>query len=281
MKNPFAHPQPATASFLPEDYVARQAELRANLLSLVLFAVVMFGVVAAFFFTNRRWIQVRDEQQAINVLYTQEARRIEQLKMLEAQKASMLRKAEVTTALIERVPRSVLLAELITRMPEDITLLELQLKSQRVTPPATTSRTVANKPARVRTLSEALRSRSAGAGEGTDATEAVEVIPPQFTHTLVLVGVGRANSDIADYVTALKACPLLEQVELQFIRETVINKLALRRFEIVAKLRSDADGRRIEAPERLRLAEPGDLADRVAPPPSQLTTAPSPRRPEE
>ena len=37
------------SSFLPEDYVTERAERRSSLISVVLFVVVMFGVVAAFF----------------------------------------------------------------------------------------------------------------------------------------------------------------------------------------------------------------------------------------
>src|SRR6185436_1057254 len=131
MWKPFVKADQQGSSFLPQDYVARKAEMRANLICLGLFGVVMFCVVAAFFVTNRQWLQVRRNQQAITTQYTQEAIKIEQLKQLEKQKNEMMEKAEITTALIEHVPRSILLAELITRMPDDITLLELTLVSKR------------------------------------------------------------------------------------------------------------------------------------------------------
>src|SRR5262245_51862205 len=132
MRNPFARTDAGNSSFLPQDYVARKAELRANLLCLALFGVVMFGVIAAFFVTNRQWLQVRQAQQTITTQYSQEAAKIEQLNRLENQKAEMMEKAEITTALIEKVPRSTLLSELITRMPEEITLLEFSLVSKRI-----------------------------------------------------------------------------------------------------------------------------------------------------
>src|ERR1043165_4975506 len=135
MWKPFVRPDQQGASFLPQDYVARKAEMRANLICLSLFGVVMFCVVAAFFVTNRQWLQVRKSQATITAQYTQEAAKIEQLKLLEKEKGEMMDKAEITTALIERVPRSVLMSELITRMPDDITLLELSLISKRVKEP--------------------------------------------------------------------------------------------------------------------------------------------------
>ena len=41
------------ASFLPDDYLAHQAEKRTNVISLTLFVVVMFAVFGAFLVTNR------------------------------------------------------------------------------------------------------------------------------------------------------------------------------------------------------------------------------------
>ena len=75
------------------------------------------------------------QQQAINARYTQAAKDIEQLKQLEDQKQQMLGKAELTTSLIEKAPRSLLMAELVNRMPENLTLLELELASKKVEAP--------------------------------------------------------------------------------------------------------------------------------------------------
>lgn len=258
MKNPFLRPDSAGGSFLPQDYVARKSELRANLLCLGLFGVVMFGVVAAFFVTNRQWLQVRRTQNAITVQYSQEASKIELLKRLESQKADMMEKAEITTALIEKVPRSILMAELITRMPEDITLLELELSSKRVKDAAPKNDKAASGPA-VRNLSgkgpQVSASKSATAKSSSPA-EPEKVPPPKFEYTLKLTGVARVNNNVPDYLQGLKACTLLENVDLRYIKETTIDKLELRKFEIEAAIRKDADGRGIEPVKDLR-ASPG------------------------
>src|SRR6267142_854668 len=113
-----------TTSFLPEDYLAKKAEYRTNLISLVLFAVVV-----AFFFTNRKAQQIKEYQTTVNAEYQQAGLKIQELTQLEQQKAEMLNKAELAGALVERVPRSILLAELINRMPERLALLDFELKS--------------------------------------------------------------------------------------------------------------------------------------------------------
>ena len=255
MSNPFAPRHGDAVSFLPEDYVAKKAENRANLLCLSLFGVVMFGVVGAFFVTNRQWLSVRAEQETINKLYAEETQKIDQLKVLEDQKKEMLQKAEITTALIEKVPRSVLLAELVNRMPENITLESLNLKSKRINqaPPSTSP---LGKPvARVKTLT--------GAAPGAKAPGVVEtpaVKPPSFEYTLLLVGVATANEDVTDYVSHLAESPLLTSIELNYIEETIKNEVEMRKFEIAAVLKPDADARSIEAPATLQLggAKPAD-----------------------
>ncbi len=249
MKSPFHKHDQANASFLPQDYVARKNEMRANLICLTLFGVVMFGVVAAFFVTNRQWLQVKSQQKAVTVEYTQEGAKIEQYKRLEAQKAEMMDKAEITTALVEKVPRSKLLSEIVTRMPKDITLLEVNLISRRIkdAPPAGTG------PGQIRTLS----SKGQPAGKGPPAAPS-KISAPRFEYTLRLTGVAAVNTDVADYLQSLKACTLLDGVDLKYIKEMTIDKIDLRKFEIEAAIRKDADARGLQAVD-LRTVKTGGL----------------------
>lgn len=245
MWKPFVRPDQQGASFLPQDYVARKAEMRANLICLALFGVVMFCVIAAFFVTNRQWLQVRRSQNTITTQYTQEAIKIEQLKKLEKQKSEMMEKAEITTALIERVPRSILMAELITRMPDDITLLELTLTSKRIkdAPPPKDTKAAAPQ---VKTLSATTGKPAAAAKKPTEPPPPEKIAPPRFEYTLKMVGVARMNNNIADYIQSLKDCGLLDNTDLKYIKEITIEKLDLRKFEIEATIRKDADARGME-----------------------------------
>jgi Tfp pilus assembly protein PilN len=257
MHNPFLRQDDHSSSFLPQDYIQRKAELRANIICLSLFGVVMFGIVGAFFVTNRQWLQVRRERQAITVQYTQQAARIEQLKNLESQKAEMMAKAEVTTALIEKVPRSILMAEIVTRMPEDLALLELHLASKRVREgPAprqaqqATARAANDRNAQIRTLG----GRAGAQRPGAAAAAPERIAPPRFEYTLKIIGVARANNNIADFLAALKACSLLDDVELKYIKTSTIDRVEFRHFEIEATLRRDADGRGIDPTPEIRQA---------------------------
>lgn len=247
MVNPFKINPSGGGSFLPEDYVHRKAEVRMNFLGLGLFAVVMLGVVGAFFVTNRRWASIREQERVIGVQYEQEAQKIDQLKKLEAQRTQMMEKAEITTALIERVPRSVLMAQLITTMPKDITLIELSLKSKRLETAPKEAETAKTRKPVVKTLAK----DKAKGGKAEKEEEKPKIRPPKFEYTLTIIGVARMNNDIADYLAKLKASTLLDRVDLQYIREASMNDLTMRRFEIQAMIRPEADARHLgEAADR-------------------------------
>ncbi len=232
------------SSFMPKDYIAKKTEARANVICLTLFAIVMFCVVAAFFATNRELIKVRAEQEHVRVEYQAELDRIEDLKKLQTHKVELFEKAEITTALIERVPRSVLLAEMVQRMPENMTLLNLELKSKRIV-------TQDTGPAPAKPGAKPV-SLTGGAPGSQPAKPEPKVQAPRFEHTLRIEGVARRNSEIADYLSSLEDCEFLMNVDVASIKEAKISNIDLRRFEITAGLRPDADARSITPLKELR-----------------------------
>lgn len=269
------------SSFLPEDYVRSKGERRANLLSLSLFGVMMFAVVAAFFATNKRWMNVRSEKQSINAMYVQEAGKIDELKELEKQRDQLIKKAEVTAALVERVPRSLLFAQIVRRMPDDVKLLEMELESEEIkrAAPARAS----TRSAGVRTLSGSGGKTAAG-GKKDDKKEDEGPLVPEYRQSLTLVGVGLSNDDIADYIEALRDCAILSDVELQFIKEVKLEGVELRQFELSAQVRSDVDARGVVDPEDPNelpeVLDPSDLMPSapVFVPPSQFDEFGNPKR---
>ncbi len=249
MKSPFSRPDTG-GSFLPRDYVAGKAERRATLTLLVIFTVVMVAIVSAFMVTSQQWNEVRRQQRMIDASYAEEQVKIQQLRELEQQRAELVDKAEVTTALIDRVPRSVLLAEIVTRMPGRVTLLEVRLESKRIhaTTPPPAAGGAQGRGAGVRSISTTARTnpQNAAAPRGraaaaTDAPPRPKVEPPRFESSLTLIGVATVNNDVADFLQALKLCPLLEQADLHHIQVTIIDDIERRKFEIRARIRPDAD----------------------------------------
>lgn len=225
-------------SFLPEDYVRSRGERRANLISLSLFGVVMLCVVGAFFVTNRRWMSVRDQREIIDTLYQQQAVRIEQLKDLEEQREEMIQKAEMTTTLMELVPRSVLLAEMSRRLPGGMTVLNFELESEQVKVSKVTETKTRQSAKGVRSLSKDKKAK-----KGEKKAEAPE--PPRYRQTITLEGVARRNDDIAEYLARLKDSELFETVELSFIKEAKVDDAQLRKFELVATISEETDAREL------------------------------------
>lgn len=241
--NPFLRQNndaPNNASFLPEDYIERQSSSRANALVLSLFSIVMVGVIAAFFVTTRRWETVRNQQSQVNELYAQEAKKIEQLKALEAQRSQMLDKAEITTALTERIPRSILLEQIVNRCPDNsLAFVELELKSKRIDPPKELPKTDA-KSSGVKSLTDAKKDSK---DEKKDPVRA-----PKFEYALVVNGIAQRNTDITDFLSQLGECTLLDHPDLAYIDTTKIDQTTFRKFQITAGLNHNVDARASAAP---------------------------------
>jgi len=247
----FYNRRPGTGgSFLPEDYIEKKAENRNLAIAVFLFVVVTLGVVGAFFVTNRQWSSVKHRQVEINQEYATETKKIEQLKVLEAQKQEMLEKAEVTTALIEKVPRSILLAEMINRMPQNLTLTELNLKSKRQVEPKSKAKPEPAKGAQPRSLASARGSAPASAGakgaKEPDKPAAPKPQAPKYEFKIEILGLAGADEEVADYHRALSDCPLLDKVEILYSGDVKIEDVMMRKFRIECSLRVNADARHIE-----------------------------------
>ncbi len=257
MRNLLSKPGGSGGSFLPEDYVERKAETRANFITLALFAIVMFLVVSAFFVTNRRWVTIRAEQMAINQAYAQEKAKIDQLDALSKERRKMLAKAEVTTALLEKIPRSVLVASLVTEIPTNITVEEIELSSKRIDP---NKELLAAQQAQGQSkvpppAGGKVKSLAPGANKGGKDVKAEEVKPevkpPRFESTVKITGISTVYTDITDYAAVLQRNPLLTRIELVYIKEAKIKEQMFHKFEITASLRADADARQLARPDQL------------------------------
>ncbi len=245
---------------LPDDYLEQRAERRTNAISLTLFAVVMSAVFAAFLVTNREWSRVRDAQQVMNAQYAEAGERIKDLKALEEQQSAMLDKAEIATALIERVPRSVLLADLVNRMPKRLSLLEFELKAEEVKSGKKGSKNSSSaatpgsnaKPAKTSSLKDAQRAKT----KDEAAADAQKVEAPKHRFLLSLIGVAPTDADVSRYLAALNDYPVVQNVRLEISEEKEVEGQMLRQFKITMRLEPDADVSKV--PRILAPTEPKD-----------------------
>lgn len=228
----------ANASFLPDDYLAEKQERRTNLICLTLFAVVMLGVFGAFLVTNRQWTQVAKARDVVNHEYQDAAVRIEKLKELEQQKEQMLNKAELAAALVERVPRSILLADMINRMPPQLSLLEFELKSERIkkiAKPVDDGKggRMGGKAARAKTKEEV-------------AVEQKKAEPPQFQVAITMIGVAPTDLEVSRFMAELNAYALLHDVTLLYSEQKDVQDQTMRKFGIKMALGGNADVRNVD-----------------------------------
>jgi len=221
-------------SFLPEDYIERRVEMRTNIICLSLFGVVLAAVLGAYFVTSSQRSEVLERQREINAAFTEAAQRIGQLDELQKQKMALMRKARVTATLIEPVPRSNLLAELINRMPASLALNEFELTSKQVV--------VSTAP--VKPTGSAMSAAKKAAGEEADQPQAPDV--PTYHVELSLIGTAPTDIQVAQYMASLARCALLTEVDLVYSEETRIDDASFRKFRIDMVLDPDADVRQIE-----------------------------------
>lgn len=228
-------------SFLPEDYVERRIERRSSVVCLAMFAVVMGAVGGVHLYKVRQYAAGSAQLHKINGQYAVAAKRLEQLDALQQQRQEMLRKAQVTALLLERVPRTFLLADLVNRMPDSLSLLELNLGTKLVQPP----RPAANKSV---LANKGPQDKKGSDPAGTKAME--EPPPPQHLVTLVLVGVAPTEVQLSDYMSKLQQSPLFSEVTFVYSEETKIAESSMKKFRLELTLSPTADVRSLDAGQR-------------------------------
>ncbi|MEL6740421.1 MAG: PilN domain-containing protein [Planctomycetota bacterium] len=243
-------------SFLPEEYVKSKGQSRANIVGLALFGVVLIAVVGVFVLNHQRQVTLSEEVKMIRVEFEAEASKIEQLRVLEKRREELLGSAEVVAALIEPVPRSVLMAELLRDLPGGLALSSVVVDAERIKAPkpSATPATAAT----VQTRSIASGQRAAG-----DTAPTERVLPPRFKYTLTADGLAELNNEVADYLASLKGSPLFRNVELVFISETKVDDQKLRKFRITAEVRRDAEATAVAGVIEADLRDAGEEEDQT------------------
>jgi len=212
-------------NLLPEDYVARQAQKRANVFCTVLFAVVMAGVVAAAVVSERQYRNTRLVSERVNQAYAEAADLIKQLRQLENTRQKLLAKAKLTAGLLERVPRSYLLATVTNALPEGASLTRFELRTRRQV-------TVRRAPAAKTRYQAAAAKRAAKAK--VKATGGMSV-------QLTVVGLAATDVQVARFIAAMARCPLMETVDLVYSQQKKRGNAIVREFRVDLQLKPDAD----------------------------------------
>jgi Tfp pilus assembly protein PilN len=242
-------------SFLPDDYVERRARRRANIACVVIAggSLLVMGLGVALVFIAV--VAVAGTRYVVEQQYQEASRQIDQLKKLEDRKAGLMHKVELSTALLERVPRSCVLARLTNHLPANTSLLVLTMKVEEVeakeppadakkdkaagasagqTPPAGGAKTPAAPPAKV-------------GRKGKAETAKVKQC------TFRLDGLAPTDVQVAEYITHLLSDPIFQDVDLVFSEEFPYKEgIVMRRFQLSFRLSLTAE-------KALESAEAGPL----------------------
>jgi Tfp pilus assembly protein PilN len=204
----------STINLLPEDYLRSRARKRANILCLVLFAVVMAGVLTAAVVTDRNSRNTRNVCDQVNASYAEAAKLIEQVNRLRDHKTTLLAKAEQASALQERVPRSYILGTLTNALPERASVLSVRLETR------------AADPERMSKFGAVAAQRGGKA--------------PLFVD-LVVTGQAATDMDVARLIANLARNPLLANVDLVYSEERTVDKNAIREFQVKMEVKPGID----------------------------------------
>jgi Tfp pilus assembly protein PilN len=184
-------------SFLPEQYLEKKKRRRTDLLCLSLFGVVLAGVGGAGFLKHGALTAAESEAARVSQEHVEAARLIEQVRQLRQRQDEMARQAELSASLLEKVPRSYLLAALTNGLPDPdrMALSDVELNAKQSTRPVAPSG------------GTALSKRKGGDTEAAVAPE-----PLRYDVTLRLSGVATDHGQVSDYMTKLKALDLFSGI---------------------------------------------------------------------
>jgi hypothetical protein len=181
----------STINLLPDDYHKKQAQMRANVLCVALFVIIMGGVAWASVISQEKHEQLQEDRAVVNAKYQQTQRVIQTLHDLEGRKKGMEKKANDTAGLMEKLPRSFLMARLVCECPEAIRLYGMEVY-------------LTDKPGgRAGTKHAQVRRQMRGAGR----SYMTEVVLSGFVK-------GGTDRDVANYLGALEALPFVARADL-------------------------------------------------------------------
>lgn len=235
---------PNQLSFLPDDYLQRKARRRANVMCAGLFGIVIVVIAITFTVTERNLREDEQINAEVNRQYTEAAKRIVQFQQIQEKQKRMAQQAELTNSLLERVPRTNLLADITNALPPGVSLLEMQLTS-------TPRRIVREEP---KTAFEQKRSASRKPPEP-------RVEPRLFDVSIRVTGVAGTDVQVARLISELKRSTLLKDVNLLISDQFVFEGQPMRRFSIELLVDPDAKVDLLEEiPTRTVLTTPQKLS---------------------
>ena len=216
-------------NFLPDDYRQRISARRANLVCGLIAGVVLLGLGATVALMHVQASGTAGLRTIVERQYDEANRQVALAKDLEDRKAGLLHKVELSTALLDRVPSSRMLAVLSNYLPTGVSLTSLTMRTEEVE---------VKKPAidpKQPPVDTAKQSAFKKAPDGPQTSRIKRVV-------FRLDGLAETDVEVARYLMSLNADPLFEEVDLQFSETFPYQEgVTMRRFQVVFRLSPNAD----------------------------------------
>jgi hypothetical protein len=211
----------STINLLPEDYKQRRSQHRGNTICMILFGVVIFAIGGAALVSEQSGQNTRNVGQRVDKAYAEAARLIDEMHELEAQKRKMLQKAELSAALMERLPRSYVLALVTNALPEGASLTSLSMSTSALKTSSAKARTKHARMAKQRKKNQPPA--------------------PRVQVAMTLDGWAATDVQVARLIANLAKNPLTEMVDLAYSQETKHKEDVIRKFRLIVRLKLNAD----------------------------------------
>lgn len=188
---------PNELSFLPEDYLEQKYTRRANVLCVLLVLAGGGAVAASWNWMRGSNSRIENTFAEVDSKYVDAARKIEQVKKMHEKQRAVVRHAELAASLVEKVPRSNILAEITNGLPTGVSLLDLSMHSL-----------LRQGGAAAPTGNSFQQHKAALDGQNAPAPA------PQVDVKIGITGIANDDVQVAQLMSHLSKCPLFQKVNL-------------------------------------------------------------------
>src|SRR5439155_17283636 len=199
----------------------------------------------AFAVTEKSMREIDQQFAQVEQQYTDAAKRIDQVQQMQDKQRTMAHQAELTASLLEKVPRTFLLAEVTNGMPEGVSLLDFNLDAHVVTNVAAAA------------PKTAFETRKAEVDASKDIVGIAVSQPRVYDVNMRATGVAQTDVQVSQFITKLNQSKLLKDVNLIYTDELAPGQKEgekLRKFQIEMSLNPDAKVDLDNAPQHLKTA---------------------------
>ncbi len=203
-------------NLLPEDYLARQAQKRANRLCAAMFALVVAVILGAALLAEVGHARTREVNERVTQNYQEAGKLIQQMQQLEVAKNEMVGKAKLTAGLLERVPRSYLLATVTNALPEGCSLTKFEMGARRKQVTVITA-------------------------NGKGSPKQVSSTSGPMETNITVTGLAGTDLEVGRFIAAMARSPLMETVDLVYSQEKKVDAFMVREFQVILSLKTNAD----------------------------------------